>query len=75
MFPLPKYNLAIDINSVKYNRATKDLEVTYENKENTGVYLRSSIEILSKGVRITTLGDREPAYVDSNSMVTLAYKT
>lgn len=75
MFPLPKYNLAIDINSVKYNRATKDLEVTYGNTENTGAYLRSSIEILSKGVRITTLGDREPAYADSNSMVTLAYKT
>ncbi|VVB55825.1 Uncharacterised protein [uncultured archaeon] len=75
MFPLPKYELSIDINSVRYNRATKNLEVTYENKGNMGAYLRSSIEILSKGVRITTLGDREPVYVNRDSMVTMAYKT
>ena len=59
MFPLPKYELSIDINSVKYNRATNDLEVTYENNGNMGAYLKSSIEILSSGVRIATLGDRE----------------
>ena len=75
MFPLPKYELAIDINSVKYNRATKELEVTYENKGNMGVYLSSSIEILSTGVRITTLGDRESVYVNRDSTVTVAYKT
>jgi archaellum component FlaF (FlaF/FlaG flagellin family) len=74
MFPIPKYELSIDINSVKYNRATKELEVTYENKENIGAYLSSSIEILSSSVRITTIGDRESVYVDSDSTLTVAYK-
>lgn len=74
MFPLPKYDLVIDINSVKYNRATKELEVTYENKGNGGAYLSSSIEILSSGVRITTLGDRESVYVNRGSTLTVAYK-
>jgi len=36
--------------------------------------LRSSIEILSSGVRITTIGDRESVYVDSDSTLTVAYK-
>jgi len=75
MFPLPKYELALDINSIKYNRATKDLEVTYENKGNMGAYLRSSIEILSSGLRLTTLGDRESAYVNRGSTLAIAYKT
>ena len=75
MFPLPKYELAIDINSVKYNLATKDLEVTYENKGNMGAYLKTSIEILSSGVRITTLGDRESSHLNSESTMTVAYKT
>lgn len=74
IFPIPKYDLTIDINSVKYNRATKELEVTYENLGNIGTYLRSSIEILSSGVRITTIGDRESVYVDSDSTLTAAYK-
>jgi hypothetical protein len=74
MFPIPKYELSIDINSVKYNRATKELEVTYENRGNIGAYLRSSIEILSSGVRITTIGDRESVYVESGSKQTVAYK-
>jgi hypothetical protein len=75
MFPLPKYELTIDINSIKYNSATKDLEVTYENTGNMGAYLRSSIEILSSGMRITTIGDRESAYVNRESTLAIAYKT
>jgi archaellum component FlaF (FlaF/FlaG flagellin family) len=75
MFPIPIYDLAIDINSVKYNRATKELEVTYENLGHIGVYLSSTIEILSSGARITTIGDRESVYVDSDSTLTVAYKT
>jgi archaellum component FlaF (FlaF/FlaG flagellin family) len=74
MFPIPKYELSIDINSVKYNRATKELEVTYENMGNIGAYLSSSIEILSSGVRITTIGDRESVYVDRGNTLTVAYK-
>ncbi|MCX9082675.1 MAG: hypothetical protein OIN83_10805 [Candidatus Methanoperedens sp.] len=75
MFPLPKYELEIDINSVNYNRATKELEVTYENKGNTGAYLSSSIEILSSGVRITTIGDKESVYVNRGSSLTVGYET
>ncbi|PWB51270.1 MAG: hypothetical protein C3F06_10660 [Candidatus Methanoperedenaceae archaeon] len=73
MFPLPKYELALDINSVKYNRATRELEVIYENKGNMGVYLSSSIEVLSSGVRITTLGDKDSVYMDSGSTLAVAY--
>lgn len=75
MFPLPKYDLEMDINSVKYNRGTRELEVTYENKGNTGAYLSSSIEILSSGVRITTIGDKESVYVNRGSSLTVGYKT
>lgn len=74
IFPLPKYDLAIDINSVKYNRATKELEVTYENMGNAGAYFISSIEILSSGVRINTIGDRESVYLNRGSTLTVAYK-
>ncbi|HMB44763.1 MAG TPA: cell wall-binding repeat-containing protein [Candidatus Methanoperedens sp.] len=73
MFPLPKYELAVDINSVKYNRATKELEVIYENKGNMGVYLSSSIEVLSSGVRIATLGDKGSVYMDIGSTLAVAY--
>jgi len=74
MFPLPKYDLAIDINSVKYNSASKELEVTYVNTGNVGAYLSSSIEILSSGIRITTIGDRESVYVARDGTLTVAYK-
>ncbi|MCX9076196.1 MAG: cell wall-binding repeat-containing protein [Candidatus Methanoperedens sp.] len=73
MFPVPKYELNIDIGSIKYNSATKSLEVTYENKGKIGSYLRSSIEVFSSGSRIATLGDREPVFVNRENTLTVAY--
>ncbi len=75
MFPIPSYELNIDIGSIKYNSATKSLEVIYENKEKVGSYLRSSIEVFSSGTRIATIGDKEPVFVNHENTLTVAYST
>jgi len=73
MFPIPIYELIIDIGSVKYNTATKALEVTYENKGRTGAYLRSSIEVFSSDTRLATLGDKDPVFVNREDSLAVAY--
>lgn len=73
LFYLPKYDLSMDIASARYNELTQELEVTYENTANLALYFRSSLTV-DDGITNTTLGDREPIFMDRNERRTVVYK-
>lgn len=66
MFLLPRYQLTLDVVSVQYNEATKQLEVVYRNDGEIGEYTKSTIEIFADGASIATVGDEVPQYIDGS---------
>lgn len=66
-FYLPRYELTLDVVSAQYNEATKQLEVIYRNDAMIGEFFKSSVGIFADGERIGTIGDDEPAYIESES--------
>lgn len=73
-FPMPRYELGIEVTSIVYNRATGALEVTYHNTENLALYFKSTITIRD-GDNIIVLGDGEPIFLDKNEYKTIVYRT
>lgn len=63
MVYLPEGILNLTISSVAYNRATRQLEVTYSNAGKVSVYLRSTIKVIVNGKQLKTTGDEEPFFI------------
>lgn len=71
-FPMPSFNLNVDIDSVDYNTATGNLEVTYRNNVAIGAYLRGTITVRD-GAQIKTLADEESFFIDGGEFKTIIY--
>jgi len=71
-FPMPSYNLGLDISSVVYNRASGALLVTYHNTVGLAEYFKSTIT-LRDGQTIKVTGDKEALFLDKNEYKTVAY--
>jgi archaellum component FlaF (FlaF/FlaG flagellin family) len=71
-FPMPKYNLLLSIYEIRYNLATRNLEVTYENKVNLGTYFKSTITVNTPEGDIV-LGDEDVVFIDKGSYKTIVY--
>jgi archaellum component FlaF (FlaF/FlaG flagellin family) len=72
-FPMPKYDLNIEVTSIVYNRATGSLEVTYHNPLGLAEYFKSTIT-LHDGTVIKVTGDQEPIFLDKNEYKTIVYR-
>ena len=72
-FPMPKYNLLLGIYEIRYNLATKNLEVTYENKVDLGTYFKSTITINTNDGDVV-LGDEEAVFIDKGNYKTIVYE-
>ncbi|MBR9700823.1 hypothetical protein GOV11_03080 [Candidatus Woesearchaeota archaeon] len=72
-FPMPSYQLGIEIASIVYNRATGSLEVTYHNTQDLAIYFRSTITI-TDGDNIIIIGDDSPIFLDKNEYKTIVYQ-
>lgn len=71
-FPMPLYQLGIEVTSVVYNKATSSLQVTYHNTVNLAEYFKSTITIRDSG-NIRVVGDQEALFIDKNEYKTVVY--
>ena len=71
-FPMPRYDLGLEIINMVYNKATGYLEVTYHNTQNLATYFKSTIT-LHDGDAIRVTGDEGPVFLDKNEHKTVVY--
>lgn len=71
-FPMPSYNVQLEITNIVYNRATRSLEVTYRNPQDLAVYFKSTITIRGDELPITA-GDETAVFLDKNEVKTVVY--
>ena len=72
LFPVPKPTLSLNVESIKYNLLTNELEVTYRSDSNVPVYLRGTITI-NDGKETTRLGDTDSIFISPGNYKTISY--
>ncbi|MFA5857099.1 MAG: hypothetical protein WC867_07080 [Candidatus Pacearchaeota archaeon] len=72
IFPLPTPNVQISIKSIKYNKATKQLEVTYKSDSNVPAFIKGTITLISGTDRIR-VGDIDPIFIAPGDYKTISY--
>ena len=73
MFYLPTYPLTLEIQSIKYNRATNKLEVTLKNAGLQAIYFIGTYGITAQDGTKLTVGDIGANFIDGNEAKTLTY--
>ena len=68
MFYLPIYSLNIEVDSVKYNRATNQLEVTLKNTEDQAAYFIGTYSLTASDGARQTVGDIGANFIDGNEL-------
>jgi len=71
-FPMPKYQLRLELYSLRFNQANNQLEVTYHNPVAQGLYLKGTIT-LRDSTGLQTVGDLEPIYIEGGEYKTMVY--
>ncbi|MEM0465955.1 MAG: hypothetical protein QXW97_04635 [Candidatus Pacearchaeota archaeon] len=72
LFPIPSPYLKLTIHSIKYNKATNLLEVTYKSDSNAPAYLKGTFTINAGGERIR-LGDIDALFIAPGDFKTILY--
>jgi hypothetical protein len=72
-FPVPKVALNLEIISVKFNKITGSIEITFKNNADVATYLRGTYT-LSAGGQEFTFGDETAVFIDKKDVLTLVYK-
>ena len=72
LFYLPTPTLDLEVYSIKYNKASKQIEITYHSKSNVPIYLKGTITANS-GVSNHRIGDMKPIFIAPNDYKTLIY--
>jgi len=72
LFYVPIYSLSLSIESIKYNQAIKQLEVTYKNNVDVPTYVKGTITIKA-GDETKKVGDIEPVFIDGLELKTIVY--
>ncbi|MCK5282038.1 MAG: hypothetical protein KAK00_01385 [Nanoarchaeota archaeon] len=73
MFYLPVYSLNIELDSIRYNRATNQLEVNLRNIEEQAVYFKGTYSLSASDGSRQTVGDIDPIFLDGNELKTVVY--
>lgn len=73
-FPMPRYELGIEVTSIVYNRATGALQVTYHNTQNLAEYFKSTLTVRDAG-EIRIIGDERAVFLDKNEYKTIIYES
>lgn len=70
---LPTYALGLRIDSVSYNSATNQLEVTLQNTAEQAVYFRGTYTVSEASGTVQTTGDTDPIFLEGGQYKTLTY--
>ncbi|MBN1544876.1 zinc ribbon domain-containing protein [Candidatus Woesearchaeota archaeon] len=73
MFPVPKVELSLEIISVKYNKLTGMIEITFRNNAEIATYFSGTYTLTANGQEFV-FGDEEPVFIDKNDIKTMVYK-
>jgi hypothetical protein len=73
LFYLPVYTLQLAIEGIKYNLATNQIELTYNNPGDLGVYIRGIITLTNSDGDLQRVGEINPVFIDKNSLRTTIY--
>jgi hypothetical protein len=73
MFPVPKVAVSLEIISVKYNKLTGMIEITFKNTADIAEYFKGTYT-LKVGDQEFTFGDLDVVFIDRNDVKTLTYK-
>ncbi len=72
MFQLPTYTLSIQIDSVRYNSVTRQLEITMKNNVELATYFKGTYTI-KYGDQQQVVGDTEAVFLEGNDLKTIVY--
>ncbi|HLD86583.1 MAG TPA: hypothetical protein VJB12_00820, partial [Candidatus Nanoarchaeia archaeon] len=67
------YTVNLEIDSIKYNRATNQLEVTLRNTEDQAAYLIGTYGISDSAQNQVTVGDTVANFIDGSQVKTFVY--
>ena len=74
-FPMPSYELSLNIVSIVYNKATGLLEVTYQNNAELATYFKSTITIRNENDEtLAVVGDEDAVFIDGDETKTIVYQ-
>jgi hypothetical protein len=73
LFYIPTPTLIMDVHSVKYNRATSQLEITYKSESNVPIYFKGTIDLNSDTGDTQRFGDFESIFIAPNDFKTVSY--
>lgn len=73
MYYLPIYNLNIEVDNIKYNRATNKLEVTLRNTEDLAAYFIGTYSLTASDGSRQTIGDVGANFIDGEQLKTVVY--
>lgn len=73
MFYLPTYDLNLEVDNIKYNRATDQLEVTLRNTEDQAIYHIGTYGLTDSAGTQATVGDIGPNFIDGGQLKTFVY--
>ncbi|MBS3130918.1 hypothetical protein J4212_00640 [Candidatus Woesearchaeota archaeon] len=73
MFYLPVYNLNLEIEGIRYNRATNQLEATLRNTVDQAIYFIGTYSLTGADGNRQTVGDIGANFIDGNQVKTLVY--
>lgn len=74
IFPLPNYNPEVGIKAVRYNTASQQLEVIYENNGEVFAYVQAlSHNLKVNDLSVAEVGDEHAFFLDGGEIVTITY--
>jgi hypothetical protein len=73
MFYLPVYQLNLQIDSLTYNKATKQLEIVLRNTRDQAAYFKGTYTITNPDGTMQTVGDADAIFIEPNSYQTVTY--
>lgn len=69
----PSYEPKIGLLAIRYNIATKTIDVALENTKDLKTYLKTTVTPLADGTRLRALGDEEVQLIDADDRTAFSY--
>lgn len=73
LYPVPAPNMQLILHAVRYNQASKQLEVTYQSSSNIPVYFKGTITLIESQGNQKRVGDAEPIFIAPGDYKTTTY--
>jgi len=72
LYPIPTPSIQLSLYSIKYNRVTKQLEVTYKSDSNIPIYFKGTITLIY-GTERVRVGDLDTIFIAPGDYKTVVY--